>query len=76
MIKDMHGNKITPTEVAKELVWKKVDDVYFWDETYEGLADMVTEKEYKAIQKAITKQVARVNKLMGCQRFGGLGRLS
>ena len=77
MIKDVRGNRMTPTQVAKELIVQRVDDAIFWcdrDEYYK-FWEMLTKKEFNAIDDALRKQRRRVRKLLGHQTSASLPRL-
>ena len=77
MIKDKRGHKMTPTEVAKELIVQQVDHAIFWcdRDEYENFGEMLTKKEFNAIEDALRKQRRRVRKLLGHQTSVSLPRL-
>ena len=75
MIKDCNGRKMTPTEVAKEIIVAAIDDLYFWDEEYVDLYERATEKERISIDDALKKQRRRVRKLLGYGPMATLCRL-
>ena len=49
MIKDVRGNRITPNQVAKELIVQQVDYAIDWYERdeYDQFWEMLTKKEFK-----------------------------
>lgn len=65
MIKDVRGNRITPNQVAKDLVLQKLDDLMHWPECCEELSENLTKKEWNAIDDALRKQRRRVRKFLG-----------
>tara|TARA_Y100001938_G_C7892174_1_gene330323 strand:- start:337 stop:573 length:237 start_codon:yes stop_codon:yes gene_type:complete len=77
MIKDKRGHKMTPTQVAKELIVQQVDDAIFWCDLdqYEKFEEMLTEKEFNAIDDALRKQRRRVRKLLGYETSASIPRL-
>lgn len=72
MIKDVRGNRMTPTQVAKELIVQQVDDAINWcdRDEYENFGGMLTKKEFNAIEDALRKQRRRVRKLLGHGQTG------
>ena len=77
MIKDVRGNRMTPTQVAKELIVQRVDDAIFWcdRDEYDQFWERLTKKEFNAIDDALRKQRRRVRKLLGHQTSASLPRL-
>ena len=78
MIKDVRGNRITPNQVAKELIVQQVDYAIDWYERddYDQLWEMLTKKEFNAIDDALRKKRRRIRKLLGhCQIVVILPRL-
>ena len=77
MIKDVRGNRMTPTQVAKELIVQRVDDAILWcdRDEYEKFWEMLTKKEFNAIDEALRKQRRRVRKLLGHQTSASIPRL-
>jgi hypothetical protein len=67
MIKDVRGHKMTPNQVAKELIVQQVDYAIDWYERdeYDQFWEMLTKKEFNAIDDALRKQRRRVRKLLG-----------
>lgn len=72
MIKDKREHKMTPNQVAKELIVQKLDHAIDWcdRDEYENFREMLTEKEFNAIDEALRKQRRRVRKLLGHGQTG------
>lgn len=66
MILNARGHKRTANEFAKELVYSYGEGAYHWQERIiEEYADKATDLEIERVHTAITRQLARVYKLLG-----------
>lgn len=69
MIKDCHGNKVTPKQKAAEILEDYVSRAEeFWIESEEGYGLRYTEKETQLISDQLRKYCDRIYKLLGYQR--------
>ena len=67
----LFGEKVTPNQAAKYLVWDRgaLAEGY-WLEGW-GERDVLTQREIDAIDKAITRQIQRVRDFLGIHKLPG-----
>tara|TARA_R100000742_G_C4271630_1_gene90600 strand:+ start:106 stop:366 length:261 start_codon:yes stop_codon:yes gene_type:complete len=56
--------KITPNELAKEIVWSVLDSAGYWEENGTWNHEDMTERERQQVRDMVQKQVERVSKFL------------
>ncbi len=65
MIKGTNGERLTPTQAAKEILLDAAGRAAYWQEGFVVDDDELTERERQAISESIQKQFDRIQKFLG-----------
>ena len=65
----VHGTKVTANEAAKFLVFSLGDNAEYWQDDDSTNFECMTEKEVKAVNEAVEKQLYRVQEFLGAGKL-------
>lgn len=65
MIKGSDGERLTPTQAAKEIIMDAASHASYWPEGFMVDNDALTDGERKRINDALDKQWQRLQRLLG-----------